>query len=185
MKFGSTVIASVIAGMVVWYFSVYSREESLIYYVSEPAQFADTTFQIIQIQNEGSEPATNIKVYVDLSPSVERPQYVSKFEISSNGADLIGGYERLRKDESASISLVTKGAPLSADKVRVKSDRSVAAFSKSIGWALDTKSYWYGFGTFFAIFVVLGIYFPAKRDYLEAARLAREYAETEKNKDGA
>lgn len=169
MKFIFTVLSGIIIGIAVFYFSQDWKEERLVFTLAEPAIFGDTSFQNLEILNDGFDPATNVKLYVSAKLGPRNPQFVSKFDLTGDGQSFVGGFERIRRGERVIVSLTTKLQPLTRGDVTIKSDRSVASYATTGEWSFDRKSFWLGFGTFLGFIVLLGIAIPAYQDYKKRA----------------
>lgn len=180
MKFISTVLSGIIVGIVISYFSLDWKEEKLIYLLTEPATFGTTSFQNIEIRNEGFEPATNVKLYIPKKTLTSKQiELTAKFDLNGDGQSLVGGVERIRRGERILVSLTSKSGDLSSSDISIKSDRSIATFSLPNVWSFDKASFWIGAGTVFTflLLVTLGVSVPAYKDYVKKARAAQQKAE--------
>ena len=165
MKFFLTVLSGIIIGIVVAYFSLDWKEEQLVCTLTEAAIFGDTSFQNLEIRNDGFDPATNVRLYISPKSEAGKPQFVAKFDLVGDGQSIVGGFERIRRGERIIVSLTTKSKPLGQSDIIVKSDRSVASYKTAGQWSMDWKSFWIGLAGTLASLVLLGIAIPAYQDY--------------------
>jgi len=112
------------------------QQERLIYSIGAPVQLGDLTHQKLRITNKGWSPATNVKIYLDNSRSGSEPQATVEadppFDLPTPAVATLGGYERLRKNETAVVELTFKGPPLTAAHLSIKSDETIAVQEGSL-----------------------------------------------------
>lgn len=103
------------------------QEEKLKYELGVPAAFGQIVYQNLRIRNEGWNPATHVKVFLR-HPGINsrHVQSVPAFNLELNEPHQLGGYDRLRRGETVTITFSFKGAPIEARDLSIKSDRSVA-----------------------------------------------------------
>jgi hypothetical protein len=169
LKFLATVVSGAIVGAIGLYLTLNWQEEKLEYSLSAPAQFGDITYQSLRITNVGWNPATNVLLSVK-SASISRSNVraSSQLETTNVEKDNLGKFERIRRDETITVSFSYSGAPISTSSIVVKSDRSVAIARDDSGWQFDWKSFLIGVGLFFA-YALLAVAIPTYRDYQKRA----------------
>ncbi len=183
MKFLATVISGVIVGALGVYFTLDWQEESLSYSVTSPAKFGDINYQNISIQNSGWNPATNVKLHIE-HPSIKFANTQSKTALKdlSQEKNGIASVERIRRDETVTISLAYEGQPLFWSEVTIASDRSIAKQvevdddKEFPAWAkilLIVLGFWFTLG------VLASISIPAYKDYVKRAKEARAAAKVQ------
>lgn len=174
MKFITTIITGAIVGVLVVYFTLDWQEENLIYSLTAPAKFGEINYQNIHITNTGWNPAVNIKAYID-HPNIKFKNIQSKTSLKDLSAEKngIASIERIRRDESVTISLAYKGQPLFGTEIKIASDRSISEQVE-----IDDKSYWptwvTAIGSLLAFWLTIGILagisIPAYKDYIKRAK---------------
>ena len=128
LKFLFTMISSLAIGIFGTLYTINWQEEKLVYELGEIAQFGDVTYQNIRVRNEGWNPATNVSIQLQAEHiSANEIKAFPKFDLASDDRR-VGGYERIRRNEVATLSFAFKGAPISPAMITIKSDRSIAAF---------------------------------------------------------
>jgi hypothetical protein len=111
------------------------QHERLVYALGAPTQLGDLTHQQLRIFNRGGSPALNVKIAMaraqgaDLQATLEPSP---PFDLTSPVPGILGGYERLRRSETAVIDLTFRGPPLRPDDLTIKSDETIAAVEGSI-----------------------------------------------------
>ncbi len=104
------------------------QEENLIFELGETAKFGDVTYQNIRIRNEGWNPATNVLIQLQAGHvSANEIKASPKFDLAPSDIR-VGGYERIRRNEVATLSFAFKGDPIAASMLTIKSDRSIATY---------------------------------------------------------
>ncbi len=179
MKSIFTILSSIIVGVVIAYFSLDLKEEKLIYTLTEPATFGVSSFQNLEIRNEGFEPATNVKLFIPKTTfDSKQIELAAKFDLKGDGQSLVGGLERIRRGERVLVSLTSKTGVLTSSDIAIKSDRSIATFALPDVWSFDKISFWIGAGVgfLFLIFITMGVSIPAYKEYQRKARLAMQNA---------
>ena len=170
-----SLISAVLAAVAVQYLVGNWNEEYLNYSLGEPRQISrHLWYQEIELRNDGVDPATNVKVYVKPFKNGEIPKVESEFDLPGNGKSIVGGFERVRRREVISLSITFSGETLSPSQIQFKSDRSIAEFGEKAPWPFWPWSWWPGIGTFLFVYIFLAIAIPARKDYLAAARRAKE-----------
>lgn len=161
-------------------YTVNWQEENLIFELGEVANFGDLTYQNVRIRNEGWNPATNVAIQLNAKYiSNENIKASPKFELVQN-ENRIGGYERIRRNETVTLSLVFKGEPINPPMLTVKSDRSIAMYKDPSEHTGKTDWAFVLFVMMVSIFV-LAIATPAYQDYVKRAKEFRELGEALRN----
>lgn len=178
-----SLISAVLAAVAIQYFVGGWNEEYLSYTISEPVQVSKGAWQqTVELGNSGVDPALNVKVFVRPLKGGEVPSIRAEFDLAGVDGRYVGCFERIRRKESVAIT-ATASSPISSSQLQIKSDRSIAEFRENAPWSLWPWSWWPGVGTFFLVYVFLAIAIPARRDYLEAARMAKEAADRERREN--
>lgn len=185
MKFITTIITGAIVGALGVYFTLDWQEENLIYSITAPAKFGEINYQNIHITNTGWNPAINLKVYID-HPEINFSTVQSKTSLKdlSKEQNGIAGIERIRRDESVTISLAYKGQPLFGTEVKIASDRSIALQVEVDDkdewpfWAVVVTSI---FGFWFTIGILASVSIPAYKDYVKRAKEAEAARKQQEN----
>lgn len=174
MKFITTIITGAIVGALGIYFTLDWQEENLIYSITAPAKFGEINYQNIHITNTGWNPAVNIKAYID-HPNINFQNIQSKTLLKdlSSEKNGIARIERVRRDESVTISLAYEGQPLFGTEIKIASDRSIAEQVE-----IDDKASWPTWTTvvgsilafWFTIGILASISIPAYKDYIKRAK---------------
>jgi hypothetical protein len=117
------------------------QEEKLRFELGTPAAFGAIVYQNLSIANDGWNPATNVKVFLK-HPGVDtrNVQSAPAFNLNTEEPNLIGGYDRLRRGETVTVTFSFKGAPIESPALSIKSDRSVARPQVRDGTGIDTLS---------------------------------------------
>lgn len=117
------------------------QEEKLRFELGNAAAFGEIVYQNLRIKNEGWNPATSVKVFLK-HPSVSsrHVQSAPAFNLEINEPQLLGGYDRLRRGETVTVTFSFKGAPIEARDLSIKSDRSVARPLVRDGTIVDALS---------------------------------------------
>lgn len=180
-----SLVSAVLAAIAIQYFVGDWKEEYLNYSLSESKQVVKGIWQRnIELRNNGVDPALNVKVYVYPLQSDQAPRVESEFDVKGNGGPFVGGFERIRRKEVLLLSVRSNGAPITESQLAIKSDRSIAEFRERAPWPFWSWSWLAGLGTFLVVYIFLAIAIPARRDYLKAARLAKEAAEGKRKQRG-
>lgn len=173
-----SLLSAVLAAVAIQYFVGNWNEEYLNYSLSEPVRGSnDTWHRNIELRNNGVDPAINVKVYIRPLQGGKRPNVQGDFDISDGHENFIGGFERIRRKEAVLLSVTSQSKPLSELQVQIKSDRSIAEYKEKAPWSFWPWSWWPGVGTFLIVYIFLAIAIPARRDYIERARFAKETAD--------
>jgi hypothetical protein len=183
VKFLATIVSGVIVGALGVFFTLDWQEENLEYSITTPAKFGEINYQNIEVINTGWNPAINLKVYID-HPNIKYDNIQSKTSLKSLSGEEngIAGLERIRRDETVTISIAYEGQPLFGTEVKIVSDRSMAAQIESNAddsfpvWAtigLSVLGFWLTIG------VLASIAIPAYRDYMKRAKEVQAKMETE------
>lgn len=169
-KFLLAIASGVIAGILGTLFTLNWQEERLYFDLGETAKFGNITYQNLRISNEGWNPATNVKVYLNGNGNGVPDESIKpnpRFDIKAD-KPLIGGYERIRRGEVVSVTFAFEGEPLPASIISIKSDRSIAAQRvASTGVPLTAKIAWFAAGSGFWVLigVIAAIAIPATHQY--------------------
>ena len=161
------------AGAAVAYYSLHLKEEKLIYTLSDPADFGNLTYQNIEIKNLGWDPAENIVVSFNTTPviSYANVKASAPFLEVPKETGAAGKIDRIRRDETVTLSLSFPSTPLSPQVISIKSDRSIAQHQPSKrGWSFDWISFWIGV---VAIFVFAGVLGGASSSFSKAKNAAK------------
>ena len=152
------------------------QDEHLTYEISSPARFGKITYQNLRISNDGWNPAKNVKVFLrGRHLSADGIKESPSFNLKDDSPDIVGGYDRIRRGETATVTFAFKGKPISHDDLLVESDRSIAVLrSPGSQGFVSWPSFFLGMGALFLSSVLAGIVVPAYRSYMETARLAAE-----------
>lgn len=179
-----SLLSAVLAAVVIQYFVGGWNEEYLSYTISEPVHVSKGNWQqTVELRNSGVDPALNVKVLVRPLKGGELPSVQAEFDLADGAERYVGGFERIRRKEAVVLT-ATASNPISSEQLQIKSDRSIAEYREKAPWPFWPRSWWPGVGTFFLVYVFLAIAIPARRDYLEAARMAKEAAERERKESG-
>jgi hypothetical protein len=174
-------VCELISGSLGVYFTLDWQEESLSYSLTSPAKFGDINYQNISVDNSGWNPATNVKLYIE-HPSIKFTNSQSKTALKdlSQEKNGIASIERIRRDETVTISLAYEGQLLFGSEVKIASDRSIAKQvevdddNELPAWAntlLIVLGFWFTLG------VLASISIPAYRDYVKRAKEAQAAAQ--------
>lgn len=140
----------------------------MIFDVSDPAYFGDVIYQNLEISNEGWEPATNIKIVIDRPIMKGEFQSIPPFNLDSVEENILGGFDRIRRNETIKISFSISGKPIEPEMVKIKSDRSIASIrpQDNVGdvWFLSS-SFFVAVAIWLAIGVIISIVAPAYKTY--------------------
>ena len=122
-----SIISGVIIGVAGTLITLNWQEEKLRFELGGPATFGAIVYQNLAIANEGWNPATNVKVYLH-HPTVTGRNVQSRpeFNLDAEEPELIGGYDRVRRGETVTVTFSFRGPPIEAPALSIKSDRSVA-----------------------------------------------------------
>lgn len=183
MKFLASVISGVIVGALGVYFTLDWQEENLIYSVTSPAKFGDINYQNISVENSGWNPATNVKLYIE-HPSIKFANIQSRTALKdlSQEKNGIASVERIRRDETVTISLAYEGQPLFGSEVKIASDRSIAKqveVDDDSGYPAWANTLLVVLGFWFTLGVLASIAIPAYRDYVKRAKEAQAAAKVQ------
>lgn len=182
-KFMLSIITGIIIGAAGLYLTLDWQEEKMIYKLSEPAQFGEITYQNMQISNNGWNPATNVIIYLS-HPSIKQGNIRTnpEFNIEVKEKNAVGGFNRIRRDESVTITFAYKGQTVEPSILSIKSDRSIAKYQAKEDWKINFSSILVGIAGFivttFFIGMVAAIVIP---NYLSYKKRALEHAEKSSN----
>lgn len=156
-------------GAVGTYFTTNFPEEKVVFSLSAPAHFGDIIYQNLRITNLGFNPATNVVLSIN-SPDIKTSniQSSSQLNMTSTKDRLTGKIERIRRNESITVSFSYTGPELTPAAISIKSDRSIASFSEEQKWSLDWTSLFIGFA-FWLVIILPMILIPAYREYKRRA----------------
>lgn len=117
------------------------QEEKLKFELGYPATFGEIVYQNLKITNDGWNPATNLKVFLK-HPAVRarNVQSTPAFNLNADEPNLLGGFDRLRRAETVTVTFSFQGAPIEARELSIKSDRSVARPLARDGTVFDPPS---------------------------------------------
>lgn len=143
------------------------QEEMLKFELGYPAAFGEIVYQNLRIKNEGWNPATHVKVFLK-HPGINNRhvQSVPAFNLELNEPQLLGGYDRLRRGETVTVTFSFKGPPIEARDLSIKSDRSVARPLVRDAAIVDVLSLF--FGTLPGMLLALA--FPHVHELMHALR---------------
>lgn len=158
------IVSGIVIGVAGTLIAVNWQEEKLRFELSNPATFGEIVYQNLRIVNDGWNPATNVKVFLN-HPSV-RPRHARStpnFNISFDEPNALGGYDRLRRGESVTVAFSFKGQPVSPSQVSIKSDRSVARPVARDGGGIDLFSFFLGILAWLALTLAIPGYQQYKK----------------------
>lgn len=121
------------------------QEEKLRYELSAPAVFGEILYQNLRLSNDGWNPATNVKVFLT-HPTIRSRDVRSNppFNLAVEEPEALGGYDRIRRGETVTITFSHKGPPIEPRMLSIKSDRSVARPLAADGRGFDILSFLFG-----------------------------------------
>jgi hypothetical protein len=127
LRLALSILSGIVIGVAGTLITLNWQEEKLRFELGLPATFGEIVYQNLAISNDGWNPATNVKVFLK-HPGVgaRNVQSAPAFNLDAAEPELIGGYDRLRRGETVTITFSFKGAPIEARTLSIKSDRSVA-----------------------------------------------------------
>ena len=183
-KFIFSIVSGIIIGVAGLYFTLNWQDEKLYYKLSEPAKFGEITYQNMQISNSGWNPATNIIVYLS-HPSIKEDNIRTnpEFNMKTTEKDSVGGYNRIRRDETVTVTFAYKGQILNPSHISIKSDRSIAQYQAKDEWEFNLSSVIIVIAGFILIFFFIGIVAAiAIPNFLAYKKRAQEHANKKSNK---
>lgn len=126
-----TLVTGIVVGVGATLITVQWQEEDLRFELSNPATFGEVIYQNLRIANDGWNPASNVKVFLN-HPSI-KPRHVQAtptFNLSVDEPNFLGGYDRIRRGETVTIAFSYKGPAINAAMLNIKSERSIARLKK-------------------------------------------------------
>lgn len=183
MKFLTNIIVGAIVGGIGVYFTLDWQEENIVYSLSAPAKFGNINYQNLNISNTGWNPAVNVKIFVNHSGvSFDNAQSTTTLKNIGSEKNGLASIERLRRDETVTVSLAYKGDPLFGNDIKISSDRSIAELIENESgeylptWASILLTF---FGITFVVGILASIAIPSYNSYIQAAKEAQEKAKQE------
>lgn len=127
LRLALSILSGIVIGVAGTLITLNWQEEKLRFELSLPATFGEIVYQNLAISNDGWNPATSVKVFLK-HPGIgaRNVQSAPAFNLEAAEPDLIGGYDRLRRGETVTITFSFKGPPIETRALSIKSDRSVA-----------------------------------------------------------
>lgn len=135
-----TLVSGIIVGVSATLITVHWQEEELRFELSNPATFGEVIYQNLRIANDGWNPASNVKVFLN-HPSI-KPRHVQAtptFNLSVDEPNFLGGYDRIRRGETVTVAFSYKGPAINASMLNIKSERSIARLKKTNDKAVDAE----------------------------------------------
>jgi hypothetical protein len=103
------------------------QRERLVYRLSEPERLGNFTYRKLHIMNKGWQPATNVKIYLANSILKENEvQANPPFDLNITAKWVVGGFERIRRNESITVTFTYTDLGLDPAGLNVKSDETIA-----------------------------------------------------------
>jgi hypothetical protein len=172
-KFLATIISGAVVGAIGIYLTLVWQQEQVVYSVTPPAKFGEIIYQNLSISNEGWDPATNIDIYINnQNISFTELQSQSPLTQPAEPKNSTAQLDRVRRNETITISIAYKGTPLTQENVKITSDRSVASYksvepnTKMPLWAVVTL--WVtGLYMFLTLYAIVSIAIPAYKGYVK------------------
>ena len=122
------ILSGIAVGVIGSYLIIDWQEEKLVYVLSEPVQLGEVSYQSLTIRNAGWNPATNVIISLDKDYSGKVSAYSNpEFNVKVIEKNSIGGFERIRKDEKATVGFSVNSGRLETAMISIKSDRRVAS----------------------------------------------------------
>lgn len=169
LKHVASMASGILIGAAATLVAISWQEEKLRFELSPPAVFGDIVFQNLRLTNDGWNPATNVKVYVTHPDIAARNvQSSPSFNLRTDDAGMLGGYDRVRRGEIATLTFSFKGAPIAASMIAIKSDRSIARPQVGDRGALSLVSFL--LGACLGVLLLLVPVYRALRRWLERPR---------------
>ena len=182
-KFILSIVSGIIIGAAGLYFTLNWQDEKLNYRLSEPAKFGEITYQNMQISNNGWNPATNVIVYLS-HPSIKEDNIRAnpEFNLKTAEKDAVGGFKRIRRDETVTVTFAYKGQTANPSYISIKSDRSIAKYQAKEKWEFNLSSVIVVIAGFIVIFFFIGIIAAiAIPNYLSYKKRAQEHVNKTSN----
>ena len=159
------VVIAIFSGIVSIVGTLYAiswQEEALIFQLDAPAKFGDTFYQNIRIQNKGWEPAINVIVALhehDINDKQMVVQSFPTFDLAVEKGGQLGAYTRVRRNETVTVTLLSRDKPITPELIEIKSDRSIASYSNDQKWFFDFFSFTIGLTTWVAFMIIFSLSF--------------------------
>lgn len=181
LRFVVSIFSGIVIGVAGTLITLNWQEEKLRFALSGPATFGAVVYQNLQIANDGWNPATNVKLYLR-HPTVTAAnvQASPPFNLAAEEMDLVGGYDRVRRGETVTVTFSFRGPPIEATALSVKSDRSVARAHGRDGASVDALSLSLGA----LIGILLAVTAPGIHNLLHALHAAALRSITPRDRNG-
>lgn len=145
LKLIASILSGIVIGVAATLVTINWQEEKLRFELGQPAAFGEIVYQSLRLSNDGWNPATHVKVFLN-HPTVKPRDVRSSpsFNLPVDEPDALGGYDRIRRGETVTITFSHRGPPIQPGMLSIKSDRSVARPSARDGGGIDLFSFLLG-----------------------------------------
>jgi hypothetical protein len=166
LKLIASILSGIVIGVAGTLITINWQEEKLRFELGQPAAFGEIVYQSLRLSNDGWNPATHVKVFLN-HPTVKTRDVRSSpsFNLPVDEPDALGGYDRIRRGETVTITFSHRGPPIQPAMLSIKSDRSVARPMARDGGGIDLFSFL--LGAF--VWMLLSVLIPAYRDLRKRA----------------